>query len=147
MAVQRATNLDNKPFVLSGEAKNKSKQTVVQDGGRSGDMVENTLMSHDPATSKWTSFTNEAATDGTQIPTGILARTLLEADIIAGDIVDVPIIVGGPITIDSAKLVIENSKTLATVVNVPTNLNKTVEELLRLIGIFTESTVDITETA
>lgn len=146
MAVQVKTDLSNKPFILALMGLVKSAQVVAQDAGRSGDLVFGTLMAYNPTTAKWVPFTDETATDGTQIPKGIIMRTLTEAEIQAGDVAAVPILVGNAI-IDTAQLVIENSKTLATVVNVPAGLNQSVEDLLRWAGIYTEDTIDITETA
>lgn len=146
MQVQVKTDLENKPFILFGMGLIKSAQTVAQDAGRTADMEYGTLMSYNPATEKWVPFTDETATDGTQIPGGFLLQTLATADIVAGDVEDVQILVGDAI-VDSGQVVIENSKTLATVVNVPTNLNKSVEELLRWLGLYPRSTIDITETA
>lgn len=140
MAVQVNSNLTNEPFFLSGTRVSKEAETVVQDAGRSGAMVKYTLMAYDPATGKWNSFTNEAATDGTQFPRGILMADLTEAEIKAGDVVDVPIVVGGGFTFDSSQLTIENSKTLATVINVPANFNTSVEDFLRMVGMYPEST-------
>lgn len=146
MAVQVKTDLTNKPFVLNLNPKVKDSEVVVQDAGRSGAMAINTLMVFDPATSKWNSFTDETATDGTQFPRGILMKALTEAEIKAGDVADVPILVGEAV-VDSAQLVIENSKTLDTVINVPANLNTAVEEFLRQLNIYMESTIDITSPA
>lgn len=143
MAVQVRTDNSTVPFLRRGSALCKEAATVVQDAGRgTADMVQYTLMVYDPATAKWNSFTNEAATNGTQIPKGILLKTLAAAAIVAGDVVNVPILVGDAV-VDQNQLVIENSKTLATVVNVPANLNQSVEDLLRWVGIYTEDTVDI----
>lgn len=146
MAVQAQTDFTVKPFILSGMALIKSAQTVLKDAGRSGDMVINTLMAYNPTTAKWVPFTDETATNGTQIPKGILRRTLTEAEIQAADVADVPILVGDAI-VDPAQLIIENSKTLATVVNIPANLNQSVEDLLRWTGLYVETVIDITETA
>jgi hypothetical protein len=143
MAVQVENDVTTVPFIRRGPALTKEAATVVQDAGRgTADMVQYTLMVYDPATSKWNSFTDETATDGTQFPKGILLKTLAAADIVAGDVEDVPILVGDAV-IDQNQLVIENSKTLATVVNVPANLNQSVEDLLRWVNIYTEDTVDI----
>lgn len=143
MAVQRSTDLTNKPFILMGPGMSKAQEVVVQDAGRSTAMAIFTLMSYDPATAKWHPFTDETATDGTQFPRGILMKSLTAAEIVAGDVADVPILVGDAI-VDQNQVVIENSKTLATVINAPAGLNITVEENLRTIGIFCQDTIDIT---
>jgi hypothetical protein len=143
MSVQVSANITNRPFILNGEGVSKDTETVLQDAVRSGAMVRYTLMSYNPTSKKWVPFTDETATDGTQIPTGILLASLTEAEIQAGDVVDVPILVGRMLTVDRDQLVIENSKTLDTIVNVPTNLNKSVEELLRWTGIFMGYTIPV----
>jgi hypothetical protein len=141
MGVQVRTDFSNLAFVLMGTGKVKVG-TVVQDAGRTGAMVRHTLMARNPATLKWNSFTDETATDGTQFPRGILMADLTEAEIKAGDVADVPILVGGEIT-DKNQITIENSKTLATVINVPTNFNTTVEDYLAMVGIYMQDTDDI----
>lgn len=144
MAVQAQTNITTVPFIRDGVAYSKSNEVLKQNVGQLADIVAYTLMAQDPATLKWTPFVNEAATDGTQWPRGIIMQTYAAADIVAGDIPDVPIIVGGKgLVIDEGQLVIENAKTLATVINVPANTNKTVETVLREIGIFVQITQDI----
>ena len=144
MAVQSSQNNTTVPFIRDGVAYEKDNEVLVQDGGRSGNMVPYTLMAQNPSTLKWEPFSDETATDGTQWPRGILMREYTEAAIQAADIPDVPILVGGKgLVIDSGQLVIESSKTLATVINVPANTNKTVETVLREIGIFVQVTIDV----
>lgn len=144
MSVQVRNDISNVPFIRMGMplAVQRESETVVQDGGRSTDMVAKTLMSYDPATGKWAPFSDETATDGTQFPRGILLKTLAAADIAAGDVENVPILVGAAI-IDRDQLVIENSKTLATVINSPDGVNVNVEDHLRTLGLYMESTVDV----
>lgn len=144
MPVQAQSNITTVPFLRDGVAYEKSNEVLAQDAGRSGDMVVNTLMAQNPSTLKWEPFSDETATDGTQWPRGILRSTYSEAAIKAGDISDVPIWIGGKgLVIDDGQLVIESSKTLATVINVPAGTNKTVETVLREIGIFVQVTQDI----
>lgn len=144
MSVQAQTNITTVPFIRDGVAYVKDNEVLVQDGARSGDMVAYTLMAQNPSTLKWEPFDDETATTGLQWPRGILMKTYTEAAIQAADIPDVPIIVGGKgLVIDEGQLVIENSKTLATVINIPANTNKTVETVLREIGIFVQVTQDV----
>lgn len=144
MAVQVSTNNITVPFVRDGVPFVKDNEVLVQDAGRSGNMVAYTLMAYNPTSAKWVPFTDETATDGTQWPRGILMKTYTEAAIKAGDIADVPIVVGGRgLVIDNSQLVIENSKTLATIINSPAGTNKNVENVLNEIGIFVQVTVDI----
>lgn len=144
MAVQATQNNTTVPFSRDGEGFVKDNEVVLTDAGRSGDMAPYTLMAQNPTTQKWVPFTDNTATDGTQTPKGILLINLTEAQIKAADVVDVPILIGGRgLVVDKNQLVIENSKLLTTVINVPTNTNKTVESCLREIGIFMQDTVDI----
>ena len=146
MAVEQKTDLANKPFILFGPGIIKSAQTVAQDAGRTTDMEFGTVMAYNPTTELWEPFTDETATDGTGHPQGFLQRTLETADIVAGDVDDVPILVGDA-CVDEDQIVIENSLTLATICNVPAGLNKSVEQMLRLLGLFAETTIDTTAAA
>jgi len=141
-AVQSRSDISNIPFLRVGPAVSIDDAIILQDAGRSGDMLVKTLMAYNPTSKKWVPFTDETATDGTQYPKGILTKTLSEAAIKAGDILGVSIYVGRMI-IDGAQLVIESSKTLDTIVNIPAGLNTSVKDLLKQINIFTEATVDI----
>lgn len=143
MPVQNRTDYSTDQFVRSGTPLYKEAETVKTDGARVGDMAKNTVMSYDSATKKWVPFTDETAVDGTQIPKGFLKATLSEAEIKAGDVLNVPILVGRDITVTRSMAVIENAKTLDTIINVPVNLKATVEELLRWTGIYVESTIDV----
>ena len=140
MAIQNSANLSNLPFVIGTEkAYTKDAEVVVQDAGRGTTaMAIYTLMIQDPATEKWNSFTDETATDGTELPQGILMKALTAAEIVAGDVVDVPILIKG--TVDEQQLVIENSKTLATEI---TSQQLTVERYLGGAGIYVRDTTAI----
>jgi hypothetical protein len=99
--------------------------------------AENTVVVQDPATEKWYPMTNAAATDGTEIPLGILVGgSITAAALGAADVTGQTVMVGGPVTVDRAKVVLQNSLTLSTEV---TNQNMTIESMLRTIGIFIES--------
>ena len=144
MSVQNSANVTNFPFILDGNSKDKPLETIAQDAGRTVDLARYTLMSYNPTTTKWVPFTDETATDGTQIPSGIVLATVEYEAIVAGDVEDVPILIANA-EFDQNQLVIENSKTLATIVNVPTSLNKSVEELLRWAGLIASDTIPIDE--
>lgn len=146
MAVQAERNNSNVPFVLFGVAVTSESETIIQDAGRTEDLVYGTMMAKIAASQKWTPFIDETATDGTAIPQGVyLGADIPFADLVAGDIVDVPILEGMAVTIDVQQLVIENSKLLTTVITVGTTDLRTVRDHLMAKGIFTETTVDITE--
>jgi hypothetical protein len=143
MTVQARLDISNIPFLRAGPALMIDDAVIAQDAGRSGDMVPYTLLAYNPTTQKWVPFTDETAVDGTQYPKGILVnRTLEEADIQAGDISNVGVYVGRMI-VDEDQLVIENSKTLDTIVNIPAGYNTSVKDLLKQIDIYTEATIDV----
>jgi len=142
MGVQTRTDYENFPFVLSGEPLVKPAEILLQDAGRSAALVKHTLMSKVSASGKWVPFTDETATDGSEIPAGIVKAEISAAELVAGDVDDIPIIVGSDITVDVNQLVIENSKTLATVIS---SSGLTVGDELERHGIFVEATRAIDE--
>jgi hypothetical protein len=148
MAVQVQTDNLLREIVRYGHAAVKQGQTLLQDAGRSGNLVWGTLMAKVAATGKWIPFTNEASTNGTAIPQGIyVGQDILEAAIIAADVEDLEILVGAWVIVDQNLLTIENSKTLATVIAVGTTDLRTVEDHLAESGIFMQDTVAISSFA
>ena len=144
MSVQNSINNANIPFILSGVGLSRDDQVILTDAGRVAVLAPFTLMSKIAATQKWVPFTNQAAIDGSAIPQGIyIGDEIASADIVAGDISDVFILVGKDVTVDVDQIVIENAKTLDTVITVGTTDLRTVRDHLATRGIFTEETVDI----
>jgi hypothetical protein len=147
-AVQVQTDNTIKDLVRFGHAAVKQGQTLKQDAGRSAILVWGTLMAKVSATQKWIPFTNEASTDGTAIPQGIyVGDDIAVADIVAGDVEDLEILVGAWVIIDQNLLTIENSKALTTVITVGTTDKRTVEDHLSESGIFMQDTVAISSFA
>jgi len=145
MAVENRADYSNVPFIRHGIAITKDSETLLKDAGRSVPLVYGTLMTKVSASQKWVPFTDETATDGTAIPLGIyVGDDVTAAALVADDVVDAPVLVGQAV-IDKNQLVIENSKTLATVITVGTTDIRNVEDHLANIGIFAEDTVDIDE--
>ena len=142
MAVESIEDLVNQPFIREGKA-NMDTGTFKTNGSRSGAVVAFTLLSIDTATGYWTTFTDETATDGTQIPQGISFRAITEAAIKAGNVGDYQVYRGGDFTFDQNQLTIENAKTLATVITVPTNLKLRVRDWLQKAGMTPVDVVDI----
>lgn len=148
MSIQSSINNNTIPFIrfaYPGAIDNAA--VILQDAGRATPLAPYTLMTKVAATQKWVPFTDETATDGTAIPQGIyVGPSIAAASIVAGDVTDNQILVGAAF-IDEAQLIIENSKTLATVINATggaDNINiKTVRDYLADKGIFVEATVDI----
>lgn len=146
MAVQTAINNSTVPFIRSGETVVREAATVSQDAGRTTPLVFGTLMAKKTADGEWVPFTNAAATDGTAIPRGFyLGDEISAASLVAGDVTDVPILVGGgAATLDRDQIVIENSLTLGTVIGSGV-ASYTVEDAINSVGLFPEFTVDIDE--
>lgn len=147
MSVQTSQNNNLVPFIRSGNTLAKQNETLLQDAGRAIPLAPFTLMSKVAASQKWVPYTDETAVNGTAIPQGIyLGASITAADIVAGDVEDLQILVGGAAcTVDKNQLVIENSKLLTTVITVGTTDLRTVEDHLKNVGIFVEDTIDISE--
>ena len=132
------------PFVRFGTTFAREASTILADAGRTEPLAYGTVMSQVAATKKWVPFTDETATDGTAIGKGVYIGPNIPADdLVAGDVVDVPILVGGNCTLDSRQLIIENSLTIDTVVGAATIGEHRLEDDLNRIGIFIEDTIDI----
>ena len=144
MAVQNSSNLASQAFILSGQSLIKDNETLLQDAGRATPLAFGTLMAKVAASGKWVPFTDETATTGAATARGVyVGDAVAAADLVAGDVVGAPILVGGSCTIDGQQLVIENSKTLGTVVGATTVNARTVRDDLERFGIFVEETIDI----
>jgi hypothetical protein len=78
------------------------------------------------------------------LPSGVyLGPDIPAADIVAGDVLDIPVLVGNGVYIDENKVTIENSKLFTTVIGAASVNARTVKDQLRWGGIFTVDTVDI----
>lgn len=144
MGVQTSIQNKNLAFILSGLALAISDAVLLQDAGRgSVALVFGTLMAKVAASQKWVPFTDETATDGTANPQGIfIGADVTGAALVAGDVLDASILVGDAI-VDLNQLVIENSKTLGTIIGVTSVNARTVRDQLAFRGIFAEDTVNI----
>lgn len=148
MSVQVRQNLTTEPFITySHDCIRKDQETLLTDAGRTTPLLSRTLMSKIAATGKWVPFTDETAVDGTAIPQGIydpegVRGEIAAADIAAADVVDIPIVIFGAI-FDRDRLVIENSKTLATIIGAATIHAKTVEDALRERSLIAENQISV----
>jgi hypothetical protein len=144
MANQVRNNLSTQPFILNGIGAVEPDGVLLTDAGRSTPLARYTVMAKVAASQKWVPFTLETATNGSAIPQGIyMGDEVTAAALVAGDVVDAPILVGAGVFVDKNQLVIENSKTLDTVITDGTRDLRTVKDHLATRGIFTEDTVDI----
>lgn len=88
MAVQTRTDITNRSYFLGRKCFNVRGLTVEQDADRDGDIEKFTVMAWNATRDKLIPLTDNTATDGTQIPCGLMGHTVEEADIIAGDVDD-----------------------------------------------------------
>lgn len=145
MAVQNNLDNNNTPFILlANPGAEDAAAVLLTIGARAVDLVKYTLMAKIAATGKYAPYTDETAVDGTALPAGIyMGDDIPFADIAAGDVVDLPILVGGGAFFDENQLVIENAKTLDTVIGAASVNAQTVRDALKKIGLYSEDTVDI----
>lgn len=136
MSIENQSNINTRQFILFAlsVALRTDKATLLVDALRTTPLLPKTLMAKIAATGKYVPFTDETATDGTGIPAGIYdpegsLGEIAAADIAAGDVEDLPILLFGA-QFDSEQLIIENSKTLATVIGAGTVQAKTVQDAL-----------------
>jgi hypothetical protein len=146
MTVQSRTNNENIPFIRGGNLYDEDT-TIAQDAGRTAILYFGTVMAKVAATGLWTPFIDETALDGTAIPQGVYTGpNIAAADLVAGNVLNSKIITGGRGVIDADQLVLENSKTLSTVITVGTTDLRTVKDHLEDVGIFTTAdSIDIDE--
>ena len=139
--VQARRDLDYGTFVISSnDAMFLGDAVIAQDAGRTIDLEPNTLFVKfgDGANlGKWRSFVTETATNGSAIPQGIyVGPKIASADIVAGDVEGAAIlIIGYPVVFDEEKLVIENAKTLETIISNGTKDFRSVRDHLRILGL------------
>jgi hypothetical protein len=146
MAVQTRLDIDLTPFILGGQADQEYNAVLLQDAGRgSAVLAFGTLLAKIAATGKYVPFTDETATDGTANPSAIyIGPEIPGADIVAGDIENLHILIGSACYVDQNKIVIENSKLLTTIIGVTSVNSRTVKDQLRLQGILPVDSVDTT---
>lgn len=144
MSVQNRSNNANLAFILSGASFRNDQATILQDAGRSAVLAFGTVMAKIAATGKWVPLIDVALTTGAGLARGIyVGAEISAAALVAGDVVDVPILEGGACTVDTEQVVLENSLTLADVVEAATVQARTIRDDLARVGIFTEETVEI----
>ena len=147
MVNQISTDHIVQTFVLQGNPIESQFEVILQDAGRTTDLEIYTVMAQIAATEKWVPLTDIAATDGTAYPLGILySPTVPAADIVAGDVANQIILVGGEIIVNEGLLVFENSLDLTTVIGAGTIHARTIKMALADIGIRTKETEQVHST-
>lgn len=137
---ENVTDIENLPFMLGENALMLDAEVVAQIEAHDGPVAYGTIMAYEPTNENWLPWTDETATDGLQYPVGVLLRAITEAAIQAGDVEDVPILIGNQI-LPADRVVFENSLTADTIINVPVNLNTPAWGILAARGIFLEDMI------
>ena len=146
MVVQNRLNSTNKSLILDdGLALVKDDLTILQDAGRVAALVFGTLMAKVAASGKYVPFTDETLTTGAALPIAVyVGADIPAADLVAGDVVNKQLLLGGDVVIDKTRLVIENAKLITTVIGAATVNARTVEDVLNDRGIFLGAAEDST---
>lgn len=146
MAVQERQDNTTEPLILSGLSYVKNG-IISQDAARTTDLLHNTVMAYNATLEQWGPFNDLTATEGLGVPRGIyVGDDILAADLVAGDIEDCPIIVGGCCTVNADLLVFDDGTLdLNSIVN-PANIEaRAAGYALIQCGIFAEVTEAISE--
>ena len=94
MAVQERQDLSNTPLILSDES-DVENHSIIQNEQRTTELLYGTVMAQIAASQLWTPFISVAGTDGSGVPRGIyLGDDIDAADLVAGNVEDIPILVG-----------------------------------------------------
>jgi hypothetical protein len=145
MAVQSRRDITNIPFIKSGTSYVRNGD-IAQNAQRTEDLLPNTVMAQIAATRLWVPLTQLDQVDGSSVPRGIyLGDTIDAADIAAGNVEDVAILIGGCCTVDQQDIVWDQDiLTQYSVVNPGTIEARTaMKALAETTGIFIEDTEDI----
>jgi len=137
MALESKLTIDTTGTILGGSGNFKDDQTIEQDAGRgAADMVNFTVMVRDATTEKLKPMTSLTDVTTEALPVGLLFQTVDAADIVAGDVTNQKLLVGGNIQIDEDKIILENSLTLESLITVPAGAQRTIRTALQSLGIF-----------
>lgn len=137
-APQYRVDQDVTPIIRLDDALVRDNETILTDGGRVVDLEQYTVMARNAA-NKLVPLTSLVATDGTSIPTGLMAQSVSAAAIAAGDVTGVSLYVKVG-RIDEDSIILENSLTLD---NVITDRDQTIRDLLMQMGIYPEPGYDV----
>ena len=149
MAVQTRVNNDTTPFILGGQSLVK-KGTIAQDESRTTVLKKYTVLAQVASTGKYTPYVSTSQTTGASVPSAIyLGDDIAAADLVAGDVTGVDILVGGGCIVDKNQVVYDGGTlSNATVVNgaaANPYFVVTAEKCLSLFGIYQQDTIDISE--
>ena len=148
MAVQTRLNNDTVPFIMAGQSLVK-KGTIVQNGARATVLKKYTVLAQLVSGGKYTPFVALNTTTGASVPTAIyMGEDIAAADLVAGDIADVDILVGGGCLVDKNQVVydggtLSNASVVIAIANAFWTM--TAEKCLGLFWIYQQDTIDISE--
>lgn len=151
MAVQVSANNTSVPFIRSGFSLVKESETILTDAGRTAVLVFGTVMAKIAATGKWQPLTVLTGVDGSAVAQGIyIGEDIAAADLVAGDVVNVPILTGGACTVDENQVILDEGTLDIDDVFSSSNaaavyLVVTIRDLLAQRGIYLEDTINIDE--
>lgn len=134
MAYQSRTNHDISSFVVKN-ARVRGGYTLKQDATVYAKL---TLLAQVAADLKLVPFTDETAVDGTKFPKFILVN---EHNAISADVTNVEVYELGEFL--DRGIVIRNSKTLDTKINIATGYDLTVRQALQQMGIYFREDIDL----
>ena len=148
MAVQTRVNNDTTPFILGGQSLIK-KGVIAQNGARTTVLKKYTVLAQVASTGKYTPYVSGTTTTGASVPSAIyLGDDIAAADLVAGDVGDLDILVGGGCLVDKNQVVFDdgtlsNASVVIAIANAFWTL--TAEKCLGLFGIYQQDTIDISE--
>jgi hypothetical protein len=148
MAVQTRVNNDTTPFILGGQSLIK-KGTIAKNVSRTTVLKKYTVLAQLVSGGKYTPFVALNATTGASVPTAIyMGDDIAAADLAAGDIEDVDILVGGGCLVDKNQVVYDDgtlSNASVVIAIASAFWTMTAEKCLGLFGIYQQDTIDISE--
>ncbi len=92
-AVQARLDNTTEPLILS-DSSDVRNESIAQNAQRATLLAKGTIMAKIAATRLWTPWIAVNGVDGSAYPRGILLDDVLAADLVAGNVEDVPILVG-----------------------------------------------------
>lgn len=146
MAVQGRRDITTIPLLKGGKTFVRN-QIIEQNAARTTALLYGTVMAYNATTQMWVPFVGLADVEGESVPRGVyLGDDILAATLVAGDVEDIAILLGGCCRIDGQLLVWDDdTRSAVSIVNPGTIEARTAGQCLADVGIFIEDTEDISE--
>jgi hypothetical protein len=140
--MEKITNIEGRSLVIGGEFTHyRGSQTIKTDAGRAVPLVSNTVVGFLPAENKWVPVDITQTTSPSVLLVGIYTgRELTAAEIVAGDVTGLNILVGGDALLASDLIVVD--KDAATIDDAYGTgvAATTIRERLRSYGLYAQVT-------